>query len=254
MLSLRGYQNPVDIYPASVIPIVEIDGVLFAIHDTRDGEADPVTLQADETYVPMPDGGDTARGFNFVQDRLFAFEQERIVSYSRAAEPEFFCHLLANSHVALDRPFVRYSLAILTRDAGVVGKELAGCLAWLLSKDRRDGVVGDPTFIERWYEQQAAELNRLTATDSPWLSDLALPPSWREVDQMDWYVTQFAARPQRGIRGPDSGGLRATAKLAGNAEPPVFSRERLQRTFQPITVEPHVPRSCSTIEAHSRQP
>lgn len=226
---LVGHQNPLGTYPACVIPVVDIDGKQFAVHDEGSGEQRLVSLEANESFVPVDVPSVDMTTFAPHTDRILAESAQTLHLYPRDQEERFFYALLSDPNFTADAPFTRYEFAWLTKDPDIFGREFASCLAWLMTQEHLEGTPRETAFLESWYRQQLNEIT-LAKEDCPWLRRLVLPGTWVDLLKSNWYATHFLPHPEHTVEP----GRRSARVEEPDSDPVPDIFPTLSQTFAPI--------------------
>lgn len=187
---LIGYQNPLDDYPALVIPIVRVRGKHYAVHEAERSVYELEPLNPRESFRRLDVVAGELASFDYERQGLLALGPEDITAYRRTEMETLFRRLLSDSDFAAHRPFTRYSFARLAKVPEVLGREFAHCLSWLVLQEHIEGTPHDHSFIESWYEAQVTELGA-SVGESPWLEALEFPSKWDEAVHTNWYAGHF---------------------------------------------------------------
>jgi small subunit ribosomal protein S2 len=143
---LLGHSSPLGRYPAPVIPVGRLDEKMVAIY-ARGGEPDVVPIAAGCSYVAHDASlRRSLSEFDYRSHRLFALEEDRILSYPIEREREFFLTLLKNSQFSEDNPFFRLSLAKSSREASAIERELRPCVEELSHRALN--------YLDAWIEEE----------------------------------------------------------------------------------------------------
>ncbi len=153
LFQLLGHDNPLDEYPAPVIPIGRYQGEVVAVYlDSKNFSLSYLTLDLDVEYVKYDEQFKQNLGeFNYCRDRLFAFSENEVFSYPLAAEKDLFSWLLIDKNFSQDNPFLRRSLAKVTENIDIIRQELTGCINYLKLKS--------PDMIPSWYKIEKEKLS-----------------------------------------------------------------------------------------------
>jgi CheY-like chemotaxis protein len=109
------------------------------------------------------------QGFNYQEDRLFAFTKDDVTSFPCKQEQEFFSQFLASSKFLGADPFLRLAFAKRTRNLMFIIRETALC-----SEELHDI---SPGFVQSWCAKELLEL--VAQVDLRSIHGQARPP---EVD------------------------------------------------------------------------
>jgi len=103
---LLGMDNAYGRYPAPVVPIGKLNGVLVAVYPGSETCDD--RIPEDASYVPFSDQQRLALyDFNHLSERLFAIKADHVVRYHINDEGEFFAGLLLNPKFSKNDPEMR---------------------------------------------------------------------------------------------------------------------------------------------------
>lgn len=140
---LVGHDCPMGRYPAPVVPIGQIRGSLLAAYVAEESvELEPV--DPTQNFVQHPGSlQHTLHDFDYRTDRLFALSRENVLAYRAERQAQFFIRLLSNPAFAADDPFLRYSLAKVIPQSGVVLPAVRACIQYLQ--------VHSSPLVEPWY-------------------------------------------------------------------------------------------------------
>jgi hypothetical protein len=135
---LLGHDCPYGLYPAPVIPVGEQpDGTAVAIYPGGAGGPTPQPIDRDAEFVVHSRGLSTELGhFDWLTDRLFAYEPGDVVRYAADGEWRFLAELFGSPRLANADPYVRLMLAKHTRQRRLILREIGACYADLMKTDR----------------------------------------------------------------------------------------------------------------------
>jgi hypothetical protein len=139
--TLIGYDCPLVIYPAPVVPIVtDIYGNYKAVYlDDANGnirvQTEPVDRNSTFTKLSELSEGtiNSLKKFDCQQHRLFAMSENDVCFYEVKNQSKFFCDLLEDRNFANDRPFVRIDFAKATKSRQIIYRELRACKKYIES-------------------------------------------------------------------------------------------------------------------------
>ncbi len=99
---LKGYSHPFDEYPAPIVPIGYYEHKLVAVYLDSSNSSDIfLDLDQDHQYIEFDDQFKrNLTDFNYLQDKLFAFSPDKIVSYPLAKEKEFYKDVLKDQNLS----------------------------------------------------------------------------------------------------------------------------------------------------------
>jgi cytoskeletal protein CcmA (bactofilin family) len=158
---LIGHSNPLGRYPAPVIPVGLVKGRISAAFNEEGCSFSEVSNELQWTRHSGQLIG-RLRDFDPNRDRLFAFDDTDVVSYSISDEPTFLTDLLRDKSLSSDNAFVRLSLAKGSGDNRAILHEMRSAVLQLARTA--------PTFLQAWYHSQ-----RMSPLGSQ------LPDDWRTL-------------------------------------------------------------------------
>jgi hypothetical protein len=157
--TLIGYDCPLVIYPAPVVPIVtDIYGNYKAVYlDDANGnirvQTEPVDRNSTFTKLSELSEGtiNSLKKFDCQQHRLFAIAENNVCFYEVNNQSKFFCDLLKDRNFTNDRPFVRIDLAKATKNRKLICKELS---------DGKKHIVRYKPFLLPLWEKEKKEIEQ----------------------------------------------------------------------------------------------
>lgn len=162
---LLGHSSPLGRYPAPVVPVGRLDEKMVAVYAGEE-ESNVVPITEDCPYVIHdPALRRSLYGFDYRRQRLFALEEDRILSYSVEREREFFLTLLEDPQFSRDNPFLRLSLAKSSRKASAIARELSSCVYELSRRASH--------YLDDWIdEEKQSVITKVGVTDAAPLLEL----------------------------------------------------------------------------------
>ncbi len=106
---LLGWHNPFGRFPAYVIPVGRLDGKLVAVYPSGKKRADEISENAVYTHF-TPEQLKSFQGFDYLEERLFAFDEHKVTRFSVRTEAQFFTKLLQDPEFCKDFAEMRESL------------------------------------------------------------------------------------------------------------------------------------------------
>lgn len=163
---LLGHDNPLG-YPAPVVPVGLLDNYLVAVYASD--RATAIDLDSSEHFFVRHNESikEALKEFDYLNDRLFAFDTELVNSYAIDYEAEYFTHLLRDRTFAKNNPFLRLALAKATNNISLLIRELGACVSRLLEVT--------PHLTDTWYAQQ---IHTLSQQLNP-LDQFLIPETWK---------------------------------------------------------------------------
>ncbi len=165
---LIGHDNPLG-YPAPVLPIGKLDNELVAVYAT---DRATVIVLEDEEYLFIHHNDylrETLKDFDYLNERLFAFNEDSVISYAIDNETDYFIQLLQDNSFSKENPFLRLSLAKATNDIHLLIQELGTSLLRIIKLA--------PRLTETWYARQIYTLSQQLHP----LDQLIIPETWKDL-------------------------------------------------------------------------
>lgn len=173
IFKLLGHDNPLGRYPAPVVPIGTLNDELVAIYAGTD-DPQVVSVRPDALYVRHEKSlALKLQKFDYIHDRLFAFDEQQVEFYHVAEEQTYFKQLLGDFDFSERNPFLRLSLAKAVSAPDVLVDEVYRCVDSLSR-------FADQRFIDEWYKRERENL--LKEIDASYYS--RLPESWKVLLQL----------------------------------------------------------------------
>jgi RNA polymerase sigma factor (sigma-70 family) len=165
---ILGHDNPLG-YPAPVVPVGRLDGLLVAFY-ASDRVTEVVIEDESSEFVKYDEALRRAlRDFDYHNERLFGFSDDRVDSYKIDEQSAYFRSLLRDIHFSLDNPFLRLSLAKATGEKHLTIFEIFLC-SLRLARDSTE-------FTDAWYRAQYDMLEH----GYDLIGVVDLPQDWREL-------------------------------------------------------------------------
>jgi pimeloyl-ACP methyl ester carboxylesterase len=143
---LIGHKNPYGRYPNSVIPVgLSNEGSLVAYIA---GDREMVSFDDELDFIKHDvEANSKLKYFDFINERLFALDEHRILVYSLDEKEEFFTSLLNNLEFSIPNPLLRLTLAQDTQNDSLVIRETISSLLVLIQEVSNNYAI-------QWYEHQ----------------------------------------------------------------------------------------------------
>lgn len=186
MFELLGHDNPLGRYPSPVVPVGKLNGQLVAVFAGTDGN-ETQELGGDEEYTHHTDSvAKKLQDFDYERDRLFAFNEEELVFYEVAREREWFSHVLQDSRLSDDNPFLRLALAKIVSSPNLLLDELYRCVASLTRTKAAD------EFIDDWYAKEKESVLRKMDPQH----HFRVPATWKRLLRIRESSRPIVSRPE----------------------------------------------------------
>lgn len=217
---LLGHDNPFG-YPAPVVPVGLLNDRLVAVY-----ASDRVTeleLEEDEnTYIKHNESiRRTLKDFDYLQHRLFGFNENQVEHYRIDKEDSYFYRLLKNHKADLKNPFLRLSLAKATGKPFLSMAEMASCAKHLNNIS--------PHIIESWYEKQLVSLHHYSGLAS---QAYLFPPRWEDLEIINIEEEQGTSRNVRIIKKFVYKALKQMHDLEMKKKVPRFQQKNSEGEFE----------------------
>ncbi|OGN08053.1 MAG: hypothetical protein A2750_01120 [Candidatus Yanofskybacteria bacterium RIFCSPHIGHO2_01_FULL_45_42] len=173
---LLGHFNPFhNEYPAPVDAIGILGGVaLVSVMIARKEGGVPVIRQVGKDFLYQRHNAETTAGlagFDYWNDFLFAFSEERVICPKISRQLEFYNDLLKDHKFCKDKSPMRLYLAMCLMAAELIIPELIATLKWQLARGYTE------EFVTQWYGHK---IYALFDKDTKEL----LPKDWRDLLKM----------------------------------------------------------------------
>jgi hypothetical protein len=202
MLTLRGFLNPFDDYPAVVVPVwAQPDGSAVGVFSADErcghGRRKLCPLVGWDDVVPLPaDWTDGTVGADPLDACLLALDRTTVIGYTIEGESRTIRALLADPSFAADRPFTRLAMAKLTGAPHLLFSELFACAFVLLIQETASKPGGAKVRIEAWLRRESASIADYLGENSEAKTFVSeLPATFDDLANITWWRRRVSFKP-----------------------------------------------------------
>lgn len=165
-----GHVNPMDAYPAYVVPVVSAESGPSAVFLNHDHAFEFERVDEFSRTSPRTLHEGPAKIGRSSHSRLFAFDVEKTFLYEAFEATDFWYYAVNEERILALNPFSALDIAIDTEDRAAMITALTACIAVLKEHD-----ISNVGLVENWYRSQLREFQRELSFD------LSLPDEWHDL-------------------------------------------------------------------------